>query len=177
MLAKPHSTVHNLHATIVLIPHDILSGCLSVHMANYVSYDSPIPCLMLSRPESMIERKHVCMLIWLLSYNCIIQWSIAVVYPLWLYLLHPRPVTSSQEVVSLVYRGMQHRAADSTLIHEHSSRSHLIVTISIECRGTELSDATSMSSLVIPAHSQDSTTTMVGNKKIRELRQAQTQET
>ena len=114
---------------------------------------------------------HVCMLVWLLSCNCIIQWSIAVVYPLWLYLLHHRPVTSSQEVVSLVYQGMQHRAADSTLIHEHSSRSHLIVTISIECRGAELSDATSMSSLVTPAHSQDSTTTMVGNKKIRELMQ------
>ena len=107
---------------------------------------------------------HVCMLVWLLSCNCIIQWSIAVVYPLWLYLLHHRPVTSSQEVVSLVYQGMQHRAADSTLIHEHSSRSHLIVTISIECRGAELSNATSMSSLVTPAHSQDSTTTMVGRR-------------
>ena len=93
------------------------------------------------------------------------------------YSFHPRPVTSSQEVVSLVYQGMQHRAADSTLIHEHSSRSHLIVTISVECRGAELSDVTSMSSLVTPTHSWDSTTTMVGNKKIRERIQPQTQKT
>lgn len=114
----------------------------------------PIPILhvcLLSVTESMTESKcfHLCTQL----RDC---WAVIVTVAPSRTVL--RPVTSSQEVVSLVYQGMQHRAADSTLIHEHSSRSHLIVTISIECRGAGLSDASSTSSLVTPTHSRDSTT-------------------
>ena len=42
-----------------------------------------------------------------------------------------RQVSSGEEFLTVVNRGMRQRAVTSTLIHEHSSRSHLIVTVQI----------------------------------------------
>ena len=42
-----------------------------------------------------------------------------------------RPVTNVNDVMAAVMYGMRHRHEDATLIHSHSSRSHLIVTVTI----------------------------------------------
>lgn len=42
-----------------------------------------------------------------------------------------RAVTTVQEVMALVYYGMQRRHEDATMVHAHSSRSHLIVQLTI----------------------------------------------
>ncbi|XP_078659251.1 kinesin-like protein KIF25 [Branchiostoma floridae x Branchiostoma belcheri] len=42
-----------------------------------------------------------------------------------------RTVEGVQQVMELVQYGMKHRAEDATLIHSHSSRSHLIVTLTV----------------------------------------------
>lgn len=82
----------------------------------------------------------------------------------WLHSMH-RAVTSPYELISLVKDGMKHRATHSTNIHEHSSRSHLIVTVQISgtCDGDGLvSVASSTSSLhlnatITPVTSTEST--------------------
>ncbi|XP_006813306.2 kinesin-like protein KIF25 [Saccoglossus kowalevskii] len=45
--------------------------------------------------------------------------------------LTQKSVHSADEVVALVQYGMIHRCTDATLIHEHSSRSHLVVTLTV----------------------------------------------
>lgn len=42
-----------------------------------------------------------------------------------------RAVSTVQEVMALVYYGMQRRHEDATMVHAHSSRSHLIVQLTI----------------------------------------------
>lgn len=42
-----------------------------------------------------------------------------------------RPVRTVQEVMAVVYYGMQRRHEDATMVHAHSSRSHLIVQLTI----------------------------------------------
>ena len=42
-----------------------------------------------------------------------------------------RQVESAADIVELVQYGMRHRHEDATLIHAHSSRSHLIVTLTV----------------------------------------------
>lgn len=42
-----------------------------------------------------------------------------------------KAVTTVQEVMALVYYGMQRRHEDATMVHAHSSRSHLIVQLTI----------------------------------------------
>ena len=42
-----------------------------------------------------------------------------------------RPVKTAREVIDYVTYGMRHRAADSTKVHAHSSRSHLIVQLNL----------------------------------------------
>lgn len=42
-----------------------------------------------------------------------------------------KTVTTVQEVMALVYYGMQRRHEDATMVHAHSSRSHLIVQLTI----------------------------------------------
>ena len=74
-----------------------------------------------------------------------------------------RLVSSESELLSVVSEGMQRRATHSTHVHEHSSRSHLIVTIHITARGEGgVSIASSVSSLqlnttITPVSSTDST--------------------
>ena len=63
-------------------------------------------------------------------------------------------MTSPDELISLVRDGMKHRATHSTNIHEHSSRSHLIVTVQVTgtCgEGGLISAANSISSLQLNA--------------------------
>ncbi|XP_064405041.1 kinesin-like protein KIF25 [Halichondria panicea] len=77
-----------------------------------------------------------------------------------------RLVSSESELLSVVSEGMQRRATHSTHVHEHSSRSHLIVTIHITARGEGgVSIASSVSSLqlnttITPVSSTDSTPLM-----------------
>ena len=42
-----------------------------------------------------------------------------------------RPVNTVQEVMAVVYYGMKRRHEDATMVHAHSSRSHLIVQLTI----------------------------------------------
>ncbi|CAH3032783.1 unnamed protein product [Porites lobata] len=42
-----------------------------------------------------------------------------------------RPVNTVQEVMTVVYYGMKRRHEDATMVHAHSSRSHLIVQLTI----------------------------------------------
>ena len=42
-----------------------------------------------------------------------------------------RPVDHAGEVIDLVQYGMLHRHEDATLVHAHSSRSHLVVTLTV----------------------------------------------
>ena len=42
-----------------------------------------------------------------------------------------RPVKTAREVIDYVTFGMRHRHADSTKVHAHSSRSHLIVQLNL----------------------------------------------
>ena len=44
---------------------------------------------------------------------------------------HFRQVESAAEVVGIVQHGMLHRHEDATFVHAHSSRSHLIVTLTV----------------------------------------------
>ena len=73
-----------------------------------------------------------------------------------------RSVSSSEEVLSAVHHGMGQRAMGSTLIHQHSSRSHLIVTLHISQPPTSgsVSTSTSFNSLdqtITPVQSAEST--------------------
>ncbi|XP_022100787.1 kinesin-like protein KIF25 [Acanthaster planci] len=45
--------------------------------------------------------------------------------------LTQRQVENAAEIVELVQYGMRHRHEDATLIHAHSSRSHLVVTLTV----------------------------------------------
>ncbi|XP_038059774.1 kinesin-like protein KIF25 isoform X2 [Patiria miniata] len=45
--------------------------------------------------------------------------------------LTQRQVENASEIVELVQYGMKHRHEDATLVHAHSSRSHLIVTLTV----------------------------------------------
>ncbi|XP_070568973.1 kinesin-like protein KIF25 isoform X3 [Ptychodera flava] len=56
--------------------------------------------------------------------------------------LTQRTVNSADGVVELVQYGMVHRCTDATLIHEHSSRSHLVVTLTVTSPVTETPQST-----------------------------------
>ncbi|XP_071506811.1 kinesin-like protein KIF25 [Diadema antillarum] len=45
--------------------------------------------------------------------------------------LTQRPVTTAVEIVDLVRHGLTHRHEDATQVHAHSSRSHLVVTLTV----------------------------------------------
>eukprot|EP00118_Oscarella_pearsei_P013014 m.99810 g.99810 ORF g.99810 m.99810 type:complete len:473 (+) comp37074_c0_seq2:652-2070(+) len=45
--------------------------------------------------------------------------------------LETRPVSNVNELMKLVRYGMRRRAEDATLIHEHSSRSHFVATLTV----------------------------------------------
>ncbi|XP_071955799.1 kinesin-like protein KIF25 isoform X2 [Antedon mediterranea] len=60
--------------------------------------------------------------------------------------LTQRMVQNASEVVDLVHYGMLHRHEDATLVHAHSSRSHLIVTLTITSISTGVSTVPSKSS-------------------------------
>ncbi|XP_033111801.1 kinesin-like protein KIF25 isoform X2 [Anneissia japonica] len=66
--------------------------------------------------------------------------------------LTQRMVQNASEVVDLVHYGMLHRHEDATLVHAHSSRSHLIVTLTITSISTS-SGSTSSSSKSSRCHS------------------------
>ena len=76
-----------------------------------------------------------------------------------------RQVSSSEELLTIVNRGIRQRAVTSTLIHQHSSRSHLIVTVHISQASSStptdnVSAASSTHSLdrtITPVHSAEST--------------------
>ena len=75
---------------------------------------------------------------------------------------HPiifRPVSSSEELISAVHHGMCQRTVGSTLIHDCSSRSHLVVTVHISQPPSGcVSTCTSCSSLndtITPVQSRD----------------------
>ncbi|KAL5457534.1 hypothetical protein EMCRGX_G034804 [Ephydatia muelleri] len=66
----------------------------------------------------------------------------------------PRPPTTvrnSSETMSLVSWGLQHRASDSTLLNAHSSRSHLIITLTITA-----GSSTKMATMATPSSSRKS---------------------
>ncbi|XP_077976989.1 kinesin-like protein KIF25 isoform X2 [Glandiceps talaboti] len=60
--------------------------------------------------------------------------------------LSQKKVHSADEVVALVQYGMVHRCTDATLIHEHSSRSHLVVTLTVTTPVMEVPPSTPTSS-------------------------------
>ena len=60
-------------------------------------------------------------------------------------------VRNSSETMSLVNLGMEHRASDSTLLNIHSSRSHLIITLTITA-----GSSTKVAAMATPASSQKS---------------------
>ena len=76
-----------------------------------------------------------------------------------------RQVSSSEELLTIVNRGIRQRAVTSTLIHQHSSRSHLVVTVHISQASSStptdnVSAASSTHSLdrtITPVHSAEST--------------------
>jgi kinesin family member C2/C3 len=47
-------------------------------------------------------------------------------------------VTSAEEVLRLVGRGMQQRATGATNLNERSSRSHSILMVEVEVRGVAM---------------------------------------
>eukprot|EP00731_Ephydatia_muelleri_P032201 Em0023g708a len=60
-------------------------------------------------------------------------------------------VRNSSETMSLVSWGLQHRASDSTLLNAHSSRSHLIITLTITA-----GSSTKMATMATPSSSRKS---------------------
>ncbi|EDO42044.1 predicted protein, partial [Nematostella vectensis] len=81
-----------------------------------------------------------------------------------------KPVTTVQELMSLVYYGMCRRHEDATNVHAHSSRSHLIVQLqlyTITNQQTARSAAAARSRSPSPARSSTSTPPTISSVKTK----------
>ncbi|RDD41994.1 Kinesin-like protein KIF25 [Trichoplax sp. H2] len=69
-----------------------------------------------------------------------------------------KPVSNVSDVMAAVMYGMRHRHEDATLVHSHSSRSHLIVTVTIT---TTINDSQSLQQIKTRKKSAESRTSQI----------------